>query len=259
MNSRRLNKIFRENGRTLIVAMEHTGIFGPMKGLEEPGATIKKVVSGGADAVMTSFGIASHFVRELAPIGLVLRSDGAPTILGEDVPAPVWFGVEEAVRLAAEALCLSAYPGDHKEMVTLTNMAEVAREARYWGLAVQAEMVPGGMGSGPDVRTVKNIAHAARLGIELGGDWVKVPYVDGFEGVTRVCFKPVVIMGGQKRSSVEEILTEMKAAMDAGAAGGTIGRNIFESDDPQAMTAAFVAIIHDGVDVAEALKIASGK
>jgi len=239
--------------------MEHTGIFGPGKGLERPGETIKKVVAGNADAVMTTFGIASHFVSELAPVGLILRSDGAATKLGEDVSAPVWFGVEEAIRIGADALCLSAYPGDHKEMDTLNNIAEVARQARYWGLAVQAEMVPGGMGSGPEMRTVENIAHAARLGLELGADWVKVPYVEGFKKVVEVCFKPVVIMGGKKRSNDLDILTEMKAAMDAGAAGGTIGRNIFESDDPEAMTAALVAIVHDGVSVDQAVKIAKGK
>jgi len=255
MKTRRLGRIFRPNGRTLIVAMEHTVIFGPGKGLERPGETISKVIAGGADAVMTSFGIASHFARELVPVGLILRSDGAATKLGQDVPAPVWFGVEEALRLGADALCISAYPGDHKEQATFDNLVSVAREADTWGLALQAEMVPGGMGSGPEFRTVENVALAARVGIELGADWVKIPYVPGFEQVTGVCFKPVVIMGGAQRGSEFEFLSEIRAAMDAGAAGGTIGRNIFESDDPEAMTAAIAAIIHHDASVDEAMAI----
>lgn len=255
MKTRRLGRIFRPNGRTLIVAMEHTVIFGPGKGLERPGETIAKVVAGGADAIMTSFGIASHFARELVPVGLILRSDGATTKLGQDVPAPIWFGVEEALRLGADALCISAYPGDHKEQATFDNLASVAREAHAWGLALQAEMVPGGMGSGPGYRTADNVALAARVGIELGADWVKVPYTPNFEQVTGVCFKPVVIMGGAQRGTEFEFLSEIRAAMDAGAAGGTIGRNIFESADPEAMTAAIAAIIHNDASVDEAMAI----
>lgn len=255
MKTRRLGRIFRPNGRTLIVAMEHTVIFGPGKGLERPGETIARVIAGGADAVMTSFGIASHFARELIPVGLILRADGAATRLGQDVPAPVWFGVEEALRLGADALCISAYPGDHKEQATFDNLASVAREAHVWGLALQAEMVPGGMGSGPEFRTAENVALAARAGLELGADWVKVPFVQNFEEVTDVCFKPVVIMGGAQRGSEFEFLSEIRTAMDGGAAGGTIGRNIFEADEPEAMTAAIAAIIHDDASVDAAMAI----
>lgn len=255
MTTRRLGHIFGPDGRTLIVAMDHAAIFGPGKGLERPGDTIENVVAGGADAVMTSFGIAKHFARALSPVGLILRADGAPTKLGPDVAAPIWFDVEVALRLGADALCVSAFPGHHTETATLSNLASVTREAHAWGLAVQAEMVPGGMSSGPEVRTVENVALAARVGIELGADWVKVPYVEAFERVTSVCFKPVVIMGGTRRGSEAEMLAEVKSAMDGGAAGVTIGRNIFETDDPRAMTAALSAIIHSNASVEEALSI----
>ena len=255
MKIRRLGHIFRPDGRALIVATEHAAIFGPGKGLERPGETIEKIVAGGADAVMTSFGIAGHFARALSPVGLILRADGAPTKLGPDTAAPVWFGVEEALRLGADALCVSAFPGHHTEGATLDNLASVTRRAQAWGLAVQAEMVPGGMSSGPEARTLENVALAARVGLELGADWVKVPYVDGFRQVTTACFKPVVILGGGRRSSEAEILAEVKQAMDEGAAGATIGRNIFEADDPEAMTAALSAIIHQDASVAQALAI----
>jgi DhnA family fructose-bisphosphate aldolase class Ia len=255
MTTRRLGHIFRPDGRTLILAMDHAAIFGPGKGLERPGDTIEKVVAGGADAVMTSFGIAKHFARALSPVGLILRADGAPTKLGPDVGAPVWFDVEVALRLGADALCVSAFPGHHTEAATLSNLASVTSEAHAWGLTVQAEMVPGGMSSGPEVRMVENVALAARVGIELGADWVKVPYVEAFERVTSVCYKPVVIMGGTRRGSEAEMLAEVKSAIDSGAAGVTIGRNIFETDDPRAMTAALSAIIHSNASVEEALSI----
>lgn len=255
MNTRRLNHIFRPDGRTLIVAMEHAAIFGPGKGTEQPGETIKQVAAGGADAVMASFGIVGHFVNELAPLGVILRSDGAPTILGPDVSAPVWFGVEEALRLDADGICISAFPGHHSEQQSLDNLASISREAHKWGIALQGEMVPGGMTAAPESRTVKTVALAARLGCELGADWVKVPYVEGFEQVVRGCYKPVVILGGSKRGSALEIFTEVRAALDAGAAGVTMGRNIWESDDPQAMTAALTALIHEDASVETAMKI----
>jgi DhnA family fructose-bisphosphate aldolase class Ia len=258
MNTRRLQRIFRPDGRTLIVAMDHAAIFGPGKGLERPGETIRQVAAGGADAIMTSFGIAKQFARALAPVGLILRADGAPTKLGPDVAAPVWFGVEAALRLGADGLCISAFPGSPIERETLENLANVAREAQAWGLALQAEMVPGGMGSGPEMRTVETVALAARLGAELGADWVKVPYVPGFEGVTSRCFKPVVILGGSKRDSVVEVFSEVKSALTEGAAGITMGRNIFESDDPERMTAALSAIVHDDASVDEAMAIWGG-
>ena len=88
------------------------------------------------------------------------------------------------------------------------------------------------------LRVVSNIDRVDISGVELGADWVKVPYAEGFRKVTDACYKPVVIMGGSRRGSEAEILAEVRAAMDAGAAGATIGRNIFEADDPEAMTAA---------------------
>lgn len=257
-NIRRLNRLFKPDGKVLIMATEHSIIFGPTKGLEDPGDTIKKAIAGGIDGIMTSYGIARHFAKEISPVGLILRSDGASTRLGPDVEAPVWFGVKEALRLGADALCISAFPGDDNEMSTFNNLAEITRRAHKWGLAVQAEMVPGGMMSTSEYRTKENIALAARAGLELGGDWVKVPFVDGFEDIVKTCYKPVVIMGSKKRNSIEEFLTEMKKAMDAGAAGGTIGRNIFESDNPEAMAAALSAIIHGGVSVDQATRIAKG-
>jgi DhnA family fructose-bisphosphate aldolase class Ia len=255
MKTRRLGHIFRPDGRALIIATEHAAIFGPVKGLERPGETIAKVVAGGADAIMTSFGIASHFARALSRVGLILRADGAPTKLGPDTAAPVWFDVEEALRLGADALCVSAFPGHHAEKVSLDNLAAVTRRAKAWGLAMQAEMVPGGMGTDPEAHTVENVALAARLGIELGADWVKVPYVAGFGQVTGACYKPVVILGGSRRNNETEILAEVRAAMDEGAAGATIGRNVFGADDPEAMTAALSAIIHQDASVEQALAI----
>ncbi len=253
--TRRLNRIFRPDGRALIVAMDHALMDGPRKGLERPGETIAKVAAGGADAVLTSYGIARQFAAALARVGLILRADAGATSLGTPGPATLFWEVEEALRLGADALAVSAYPGASNETQTLENLATLAAQAHAWGLAVLGEMVPGGFDSGPEYRTPATIALAARVGAEMGADIIKTPYVDGFEQVVQGCYVPIVILGGAKRASVREMLEEIKAAVDAGAAGVAIGRNIFAADDPAAMTAAVAAILHEDATVEEALRL----
>lgn len=254
--ARRLNRIFRPDGRALIVAMDHGLLDGPKKGLEHPEQTIAKLVAGGADAVLTSYGVARRFAKELAPLGLILRADGGATSLGKmDGPSSIFYGVEEALRLGADAVAVSGYPGSPKEVESLHNIAELAGKAHAWGLAVLAEMVPGGFDSGPEFRTVESIALAARVGVELGADIIKTPYVADFGRVTDPCYVPVVILGGARRGAERDMLAEIKAAVEAGASGVAIGRNIFGAENPTAMTAAVAAILHHNATVDEAVAL----
>jgi DhnA family fructose-bisphosphate aldolase class Ia len=258
---RRLNRIFRpgRGGRALIVAMDHGLLDGPCKGLEDPGWTIAQVAKGGADAVLTSYGVARRFARELAPLGLILRVDGGGTSLGTGGgPGALFYGVEEALRLGADAVAVSAFPGAPEEMETLEILADVIGEAHAWGLPVMAEMVPGGFDSAPEFRTQASIALSVRVAAELGADFVKTPYTSGFEAVTGTCYVPVVILGGAKRGSERDLLVDIRAALDAGGAGVAIGRNIFQADDPAAMAAAVSSILHSGASVDEAMHIVNG-
>ncbi len=256
LTERRMNRIFRADGRVLIVAMDHASMEGPCKGLEDPGKTIEKVVAGGADAILTTYGVARHFSRQLAPVGLILRSDGGSTIMGKmDGPGSLFYGVEEALRLGADALAVSGFPGSDKESESLENIATMARDAHAWGLAVMAEMVPGGFDSAPEFRTVENIALSARVGNELGADFIKTPYTAGFERVVSSCYTPVVILGGAKRGKERDMLADIKQAIESGASGVAIGRNIFQSENPQAMTAAVASIVHGNASLEEAMAI----
>lgn len=254
--TRRMNRIFRADGKALIVALDHGLLDGPCPGLKNPAKTIAQIVAGGADAILTSYGIARRFSKELAPLGLILRGDGAATNLGKKSDGPsssLFFSVEEALRLGADALVVTALPGSPKEEATLENLATMTRKAHSWGLPVLGEMVPGGFNSGPEYRTRENLAISARIGVELGADFIKTPYAAGFEEVTSTCFQPVVILGGSKRGSERDMLVDIKAAVDAGGAGVAIGRNIFQADDPVAMTAAVAAILHNDASVEEAM------
>ncbi len=258
---RRMNRIFRggrdgKDGRALIVAMDHALLDGPCKGLEDPGQTIAKIVEGGADAILTSYGVARRYARELASIGLILRVDGAGTTLGTGGgPGALFYGIEEALRLGADAVGVTAFPGSPEELETLETLASVIGKAHAWGMPVMGEMVPGGFDSAPEYRTQASISLSSRVAAELGADFVKTPYTSGFEYVTETCYVPVVILGGAKRGSERDMLVDIKAAVDAGGAGVAIGRNIWQSEDPTAMAAAVAAILHDDASVDEALAI----
>lgn len=256
MTTRRLHRIFKPDGRALIVAFDHGLFDGPAKGMEQPAATLAEIVEGGADAILTSYGIATRFAKEIAPLGLILRLDGGGTSLGAmDGPGALFYGIEEALRLGADAVAISAFPGSAKEEATLEMLAGAIGRAHAWGLPVMAEMVPGGFDSGPEFRTADSIALAARVAAELGADWVKIPYADGFERVTSTCYVPAVILGGAKKGSERQMLETIKAALQAGGVGVAVGRNIFQADNPAQMTAAVASLIHHDGSVEDAMEI----
>ncbi|MCP4168139.1 MAG: deoxyribose-phosphate aldolase, partial [Chloroflexi bacterium] len=191
MNTRRTNHIFQPDGHALICATEHGMITGPASGIEGMEQTLQQIIAGGVDAVMASFGTATRFAEQLSQVGLVLRIDGAGTVLGAmDGPGVQFYTVEDALRLGADALCVTTFPGTVHEEATLETLARLIGQAHFWGLPVMAEMVPGGFDSEPELRTLEAISVSARVAAELGADWVKAPYVEGFERVVETCYVP---------------------------------------------------------------------
>jgi DhnA family fructose-bisphosphate aldolase class Ia len=110
-----------------------------------------------------------------------------------------------------------------------------------------AEMQPGGFDAGPNFFTTENVAISARIAAELGADWVKIPYTPEFNRVVERCYVPVVILGGAKANQDQAILAAAQGAIDAGAAGIAVGRNIFQAEDPAAATRALANVVHPGI------------
>jgi DhnA family fructose-bisphosphate aldolase class Ia len=252
MITRRLNRIFRSDGRTLIVALDHGLTEGAVKGLERPAEILGKIAAGGADAILTSYGVATRFSEEISPLGLILRLDVGGTKLGAMGPGVQFFQVEDALRVGADAVAVSAFPGTPDERSTLRTLAEVIARAHAWGLPVMAEMQPGGFDAGPEFFTTDNIALSARVAAELGADWLKVPYAEEFQRVVQSCYVPTVMLGGAKVSDPMKLFESVWKAVRAGAAGIAVGRNIFQAEDPAAIVRALVAIIHEGASIDEA-------
>ena len=183
MASRQLDRIFGPDGRAVIIAMDHGLIDGPCAGFERPADTIAAVVAGGPDAILTSYGIATKFSAELEGVGLILRSDGSESNLRTPSSGSVgqFFGVEDALRVGADALAVTALPGSPAEAATLRNLAHhhqpgppigPAGDGLRWCPAVST--LPRSFGA--PTRWPSPPAWAPKL----GADFIKAPYCEDF-------------------------------------------------------------------------------
>jgi len=231
----RMRRIFKSDGRTVIVAMDHASFMGPVPGLTDPVATVSAVVAGGADAVMTTLGTAKKIAKALDGRGLILSVD-----LHAPDPAAV---VENAIALGADSLKTLAYWGA-EDPIGMRNLGRFGVLCERWGLPFQAEMIPFSFAA-TDKHTPENIATAARVGAECGADYVKVQYTgdaDSFRQVVEGAGVPVIILGGAR--SERPIATQVADAIRAGGAGIAFGRNIWSTPDPEAAARSFVEAIH---------------
>jgi DhnA family fructose-bisphosphate aldolase class Ia len=257
--TRRMRRLMREDGRAVVIAMDHGAFFGVQGGLERPGEVIQQVVAGGADAIMATFGLAHQFARELTPVGLLLRVDGGVSRLGQRAwRGRLIFDVEAALRLGADGVVAMGFPGSENENNNLKDLAELSSQCAQWGLPLTAEMLPRGFEGGDDARTPESLAHAMRIGAELGADLIKTQYsgsVESFRKVLASCFVPVLVLGGAKMEDDAAVLRTVAEAMEAGGCGVAMGRNIWAHRNPRQMTAAVAAIVHDGATAEQALAL----
>jgi len=255
---RRLKRIFREDQRTVIVPMDHGVSLGPVKGLVNMQAIIDKLLKGGVDAVVVHKGVAKHV--DTGQAGLIIHLS-ASTKLGPDPNYKVQVcSVDEAVRIGADAVSVHINVGAEQEDEMLTELGEVADDCDQFGVPLLAMMYP----RGPKIQNqhaVDVVAHAARLGAELGADIIKTNYtgsIETFKEVVRGCHVPVIIAGGPKVETIREVLQMVQDSVKAGGAGLSIGRNVFQHENPTLMVKALSAIVHDNASIDESLKILGG-
>ena len=247
---RRMFNLFKEDGRILIVAMDHAAFVDkPMSGLVHPGETIRKVIAGGADAVMTTFGTATNFAEELAGCGLILSAI-SESPMGEHA-------VEAALSIGADCVKIMAYPWLASDPNSIVNALRLGTECHRWGMPYLIETIPGGFMGGAEFKTPEKIAAGARVGAECGADFIKTFYTgdpESFRMVVENCHVPVVILGGSKGSNDREILEVVKGAVEAGAAGIAMGRNIWQHEHPDKLVAAIASVLHENATIDQALK-----
>ncbi len=249
--TRRMKRLFQDDGHCLIVAMDHVGYMNrPAEGLQDAESTIRAVVAGGADVIMTTLGTAEQSAEAIGHAGLLLSLTPSVDTVG--------YAVDSAIRLGADGVKIMTYPWLESDPQSVLLCACMAAECRKWGLPLLAETIPGGFFADAEMKTPERIAAGARVGAEAGADYVKTFYTGdpaSFKVVVQNSSVPVVILGGGKVDTDRDLLETVRNAMDAGAVGVAMGRNIWGHDDPEGITAAIAAVIHQGASVDEALQL----
>lgn len=253
----RMERIVNRNtGKTVIVPMDHGISMGPIDGLQDMKTAIQKVAEGGANAIVEHKGLVGEGHRGGGKdIGLIIHLSASTSLSPYPNVKTLVCSVEEAIKLGADAVSIHVNLGNGQEKEMLRDFGKVSYEARMWGMPLLAMIYPRGekIKNEYDVDVIK---HAARVGDEMGADIVKVSYtgsLETFQEVVTGCSVPVVIAGGPKMDSDREILEMVRGAIDAGGAGVSIGRNVFQHKDPTRMVRAISAIVHDDGSVEDAL------
>lgn len=255
-----MHRIFRDDGRSLIVAMDHGCGLDVYPALARPGPLLDEVLAGGADAVLATPGMVRQFSSELKSLGVILRVDGGSTQLTTAFECRLLYSVEDALKLGADAVACMGFPGTTLEADTLENIATLARESDAWGVPLMAEMVPGGLMKS-DLRTPENTRLAVRIGVELGADFIKTEYLgppESFRQVTEHCYRPVLILGGARTDDERGLFTMVRSSLEIGVAGAVMGRNVWGHPRPKAMVTALSEMIHHNATVDDALNILAG-
>jgi putative autoinducer-2 (AI-2) aldolase len=247
----RLARIFRpESGHTVMLAIDHGYFQGPTTGLERCDLTIVPLVVH-ADALMLTRGMLRSVVPPTMQQGFVVRASGGPSILKELSNERLAMDVDDAVRLGASAMAVQVFIGGEFETKTVTNMTRLVDEGYKRGIPVLGVTAVGK----ELVRDARYLGLATRICAELGAQIVKTYYcAEDFEKVTSGCPVPIVMAGGKKLPELDAI-TMAWQAIDSGAAGVDMGRNIFQSSSPAAMIQAIRKVVHDGYRPAEAYEV----
>ena len=253
---KRLGRIFKPDGKTVVVAMDHGMGLSVNPAMDRTGEILEAVVAGGADAILTTFGIAARYSDVLRHVGLILRVDGGNSCLSRENRSPaLLYTVEDALRLGADAVACMGFPGAFGEQDSMKTMAALAARGREWGVPLMAEMLPGGFD--PSVpNTVENLALSARIGCEYGASIIKTAFggtAEEYKRVIAASYQPVVVLGGEKTSELGDLLVCLEDAMTAGAAGVAIGRNVWKHEDPERVTRALVDLVHHQKKASEIL------
>jgi putative autoinducer-2 (AI-2) aldolase len=242
-------------GRTVMLAIDHGYIQGPTTGLERIDLNIVPLLPS-CDALFCTRGILRSVIPAESQKPMVLRASGGPSILKELSNERIALDMEDAVRLNAAGVGVQVFIGSDYETQSIHNMTRLVDSGLRYGVPVM-----GITAVGRDMkRDAQYFRLACRIIAELGAQYVKTYYVeDGFETVTSSCPVPIVMAGGKKLPELDA-LTMAYNAVQQGASGVDMGRNIFQSDAPKAMIAAVNAVVHknakpkDGLEIYNALK-----
>jgi len=249
----RLARIFRpgtqrpDSYRTVMLAIDHGYFQGPTTGLERVDLSIRPLLPY-ADALMATRGMVRSTIPPASGTPLVLRASGGPSVLKELSNEQIAVSMEDAVRVNASAVAVQVFVGGEFETQSVHNLTRLVDEGQRYGIPVLAVTAVGR----ELTRDARYLRLATRICAELGAHVVKTYYCEqDFDTVTAACPVPLVMAGGKKLPELDA-LTMAYNAISQGAAGVDMGRNIFQSDTPEAMIRAVGAVVHESMEPDEA-------
>lgn len=239
MRNRLARVINPRDGRALMLAVDHGYFLGPTSRLEDARRAVGPLLPH-CDSLMLTRGILRACVDPNAPVPVVLRISGGPSIIGEDLSREqITVGMDDALRVNASAVAMSVFVGSKYEHRSIANLGRVVDEAQGCGMPVLA-VTAVGKDMGKDA---KYLSLACRMAAEQGAHVVKTYYCEDFERVTGSCPVPVIVAGGKKIPE-RDALELTHDAVKGGAVGVDMGRNIWQSDHPVPMMRAVRDIVH---------------
>jgi len=245
----RLARIFNpDSGKTVMLAFDHGYFQGPTTGLERVDVTINPLVPY-ADALMCTRGILRSVIDPSVQNSVVMRASGGPSILKDLSNEQIAVNVEDALRMNVSAMAVQVFVGGACETQTINNMTRLIDKCNRYGMPVLGVTAVGT----ELTRDARYIGLAVRILAELGAAVIKTYFVPEFETVVASCPVPVVIAGGKKLPELDA-LRMARNAIDAGAAGVDMGRNIFQSDAPISMIKAVRKVVHENMSAEHAFE-----
>ncbi len=247
----RLSRIFNpSSGKTVMLAFDHGYFQGPTTGLERIDVSILPLEPY-ADALMCTRGVLRSIIPAQTSQGVVMRASGGPSVLKELSNENIAVAMDDALRMNVNAVAVQVFIGGENETQSVHNLTRLVDAGMKYGIPVLGVTAVGR----ELVRDAKYMRLATRICAELGAAFVKTYYVEkDFETVTAACPVPIVIAGGKKLPE-REALAMARNAIDQGASGVDMGRNIFQSEAPIAMIQAVRGVVHDGLGVNEAMEM----
>ncbi len=254
----RIERLFdRISKRTIIVPMDHGLTVGTIKGLENLANIVDKVAIGGANAVLMHSGMVGAGHRQYGQdIGLIIHLSGATSLTPDPDRKVLVCSVERALKMGADGVSIHINIGADEEPEMLQDARRVVESSREWGLPLIAMMYPRGKKI-KDENAPEVVNIAVRAGAELGADIVKTNYtgdIDSFKYIVKSVHVPVIIAGGPKTDTIQDLLQLVYDSIQAGGKGVAFGRNVFQAEDPTKIVKALSKIVHHNYTVGEVLK-----
>ncbi|MEM7698968.1 MAG: hypothetical protein AAF236_11235 [Verrucomicrobiota bacterium] len=254
-----LSKFFQDDGKTVILPIDHGSAI-PVDAMPDPVSLIEEL-NGVVDGYVVNLGVALAAGDAFGDRGVCLRTDVYKPVFGENLDEGAYrvYGADEALTVGAHGMMNMLYPHHANESGIFREACELISESLESDLPVLMEALPFGIGR-PDDYTVENIKFTARVAAEIGSDVVKTAFPTGgssddFKAIVDAAMVPVIVLGGAAMGDDLALLTLVRTAIDGGASGIAVGRNVWQHPTPKKMAAALAAVVHGGDSADTALKL----